>query len=113
MSQNLAAIRKNDSNVGLSNTPSLSNLYNSTSQKGSNTTLAMTNSAVFNNGAGFVQKGTIAHINNAQHANSGANGEDHSQGNGGEDDDEDEAFELNWKPQVSSDSHTSGYYDKV
>ncbi|ODQ47736.1 hypothetical protein PICMEDRAFT_15647 [Pichia membranifaciens NRRL Y-2026] len=111
MSQNLAAIRKNESNGVLSNTPSLSNLYNSTSQKGSNTTLAMTNSAVFNNGAGFVQKGTIAHINNTQHANSGANGDDH---HGAEDeDDEDEAFELNWKPQVSSDSHTSGYYDKV
>ena len=112
MSQNIAAIRKNESNGHLSNTPSLSNLYHSTSQKGSNTTLAMSNSAVFNNGTGFVQKGTIAHINNAQPANSSGE-HNHADGEGEDEDDEDQAFELNWKPQVSSDSHTSGYYDKV
>lgn len=115
MAQNVEALRKSESNKGLSQTPSLSNLYNSNSQKGSNTTLAISNSAVFNNGAGFVQKGTIAHINNTSDINSynSSKQNDFSNHQNDKDDDNDSVFELNWKPQVSSDYQTSGYYDKV
>lgn len=115
MAQNVEALRKSESNKALSQTSSLSNLYNSNSQKGSNTTLAMSNSAVFNNGAGFVQKGTIAHIDNISNINpynSTKNNESNNYQND-KDDDNDSVFELNWKPQVSSDYQTSGYYDKV
>lgn len=133
MTQNIQAL-KEEASGKLSSIPSLSNLYNSTSQSGSSTTLNTSHSGILNNGGtGIVQKGTIAHINNHQkitnpygsttsmsnmstHSNNTTN-TNHSgsnlRHNHDDDDEEDSAFELNWKPQVSSDNHTSGYYDKV
>jgi hypothetical protein len=91
--------KEQKSETNLQSIPSLSNLYNSHSNKGSFTDLTNSNSAVFNNGTGVVEKGTIAHINNT-------NTDQY-------DDDHDGGFELNWIPQVSSDNYTSGYHDKI
>ncbi|KAG0674892.1 hypothetical protein C6P40_004477 [Pichia californica] len=126
MSQNIDALKKSESTQqkDLSSNPSFSNLYNSTSQKGSNTTLNMSNSAVFNNGLGLVQKGTVAHVNKNSttsnlnpHNNNNSNSNSNNNDDGDEDDEEEEddgTFELNWKPQVSSDNnYTSGYHDRV
>lgn len=97
----ISTLKKQASKSSLKNIPSLSNLYNSTSNSGSSSNLSYSNSAVFNNNAGLVQKGTIAHIDNS-----------HLHNNINNSDDDDSAFELNWTPQVSSDNYTSGYHQK-
>jgi hypothetical protein len=58
-------LKKSDQpSSALQSNPSLTALYNSHSNKGSDTTLSLSNSAVFTNGEALVQKGTVAHVNN-------------------------------------------------
>ena len=119
MPQDPVEFLKSQSKGTLSNTPSLSNLYNSHSNKGSDTTLSLSNSAVFTNGVGLVQKGTIAHGNkhhltHSKHPDNNNNdGDSEHNTNNHEEDEDDDAFELNWTPQVSSDNYTSGYINKI
>lgn len=121
----------------LSNVSSFTNLYNSHSNTGSSTSLPLSNSAVFTNNIGLVQKGTtISHSDHlkaklthlSQQQSGAANStperarspadprlEDHSSHvfqhlnhHVHEDEsDDDSAFELNWQPQVSTENQYS------
>ncbi|GMM48849.1 hypothetical protein DAPK24_054470 [Pichia kluyveri] len=110
MPQDPVEFLKSQSKGTLSNTPSLS----------SDTTLSLSNSAVFTNGVGLVQKGTIAHGNkhhltHSKHPdnNNNNNGDSKHDTNNYEEDEDEDVFELNWTPQVSSDNYTSGYINKI
>jgi hypothetical protein len=106
--------KSDESSSALQSNPSLTALYNSHSNKGSDTTLSLSNSAVFTNGEALVQKGTVAHVNNPikkKNVDDPHAGHEHYEHYGDEEDDG--AFELNWTPKVSSDNHTSGNYNKI
>ncbi|KGK38248.1 hypothetical protein JL09_g2613 [Pichia kudriavzevii] len=84
----------------IANIPSMMNLYQSHSNQGSGVSLAHSNTGVYTNGVGMVQKGTVAHHEDpyVYYPN---------------DSKDEDVFEINWSPQVSSDNQTPGFNTKM
>ncbi|ONH70310.1 hypothetical protein BOH78_4695 [Pichia kudriavzevii] len=84
----------------IANIPSMMNLYQSHSNQGSGVSLAHSNTGVYTNGVGMVQKGTVAHHEDPYiyYPN---------------DSKDEDVFEINWSPQVSSDNQTPGFNTKM
>lgn len=103
----------------VSTVSSYTNLYNSHSNTGSVTSLPLSNSnsAIFTNNPGLVQKGTtIANTDHLRarllHEQATAVAAAHAaaviqKDTDQSDDDDNSAFELNWQPQVSTDNQYS------